>query len=317
MSREQPLRLIIDTDPGIDDALALLLALASPEVNLEGVTTVSGNVPLEDTTRNARALLALAGREDIPVAAGAARPLVREPIHAVEVHGRHGLGRAELAEPSTLPVPEPAAIFLSERIKAAPGAITLVAVGPLTNLALAVRLAPEISQQVREVVIMGGALRVPGNVTPVAEFNIYADPEAAHIVFHAGWPLRLVSLDTTRQVGLTRAQFAPLCRSESRIGRCLEAMLAHYFEEFAPRTGSEHFHLHDPLALAAALHPELLRWEPAYVDIVLSGRENEGATVARFHDRPQMPPPNVLAATAVDVSGFTTFFLERLARLLS
>ncbi|WP_052891302.1 nucleoside hydrolase [Thermogemmatispora carboxidivorans] len=316
MSSKQPLRLILDTDPGIDDALALLLALASPEVSLEGVTTVSGNVPLEDTTRNALALLALAGREDIPVAAGAARPLVGEPLHAPEVHGQHGLGRAELAEPTTGPVGQPAATFLRERIKAAPGAITLVAVGPLTNLALAVRLAPEIAHQVREVVIMGGALRVPGNVTPAAEFNIYADPEAAHIVFHAGWPLRLVSLDTTQQVGLTHAQFAPLCRPESRIGRSIAAMLAHYFEDFAPRAGYERFHLHDPLALAAAIHPELLRWEPVYVDVELSGHQTSGATVAWFRRRSETPPANVLAATAVDVTGFTTFFVERLARLL-
>ncbi|MBX5457248.1 MAG: nucleoside hydrolase [Thermogemmatispora sp.] len=316
MTSKQPLRLILDTDPGIDDALALLLALASPEVSLEGVTTVSGNVPLEDTTRNALALLALAGRDDIPVAAGAARPLVREPIHAAEVHGQRGLGRAELTEPTSAPVSQPAAVFLCERIKAAPGAITLVAVGPLTNLALAVRLVPEIAQQVREVVIMGGALRVPGNITPAAEFNIYADPEAAHVVFHAGWPLRLVSLDTTQQVGLTRTQFAPLCRPESRIGRCIDAMLAHYFEDFAPRAAYERFHLHDPLALAAAFHPELLEWESVYIDVELSGHQTPGATVAWFRRRPETPPANVLAATAVDVTGFTTFFLERLARLL-
>ncbi|MBX5449065.1 nucleoside hydrolase [Thermogemmatispora sp.] len=317
MSTEQPLHLILDTDPGIDDALALLLALASPEVSLEAVTTVSGNVPLTQTTRNARALLALAGRQDIPVAAGAERPLVRPPIHAADVHGPSGLGRAELAEPaSPARAATKAPILISERIKAAPGTITLVAIGPLTNLALAVRMDPEIAQQVREVVIMGGALRVPGNVTPAAEFNIYADPEAAHIVFHAGWPLRLVSLDTTQQVGLTRAQFTPLCRPESLIGRSIEAMLAHYFEDFAPRAGYERFHLHDPLALAAAFRPELLRWEPVYVDVELSGSQTAGATIAWFRRRSQTPPPNVLAATAVDIEGFTTFFLERLARLL-
>nr|BBH94225.1 nucleoside hydrolase [Thermogemmatispora argillosa] len=316
MPTEQPLHLILDTDPGIDDALAILLALASPEVSLEAITTVSGNVPLAHTTRNARALLALAGRHDIPVAAGAARPLVRPPIHAADVHGQSGLGRAELPEPASTSPVEYAPILISERIKAAPGAVTLVAIGPLTNLALAVRLAPEIAQQVREVVIMGGALRVPGNVTPAAEFNIYADPEAAHIVFHAGWPLRLVSLDTTQQVGLTRAQFAPLCRPESAIGRCIEAMLAHYFEDFAPRAGYERFHLHDPLALAAAFHPELLHWEPVYVDVELSGSQTAGATVAWFRRRRETPPPNVLAATAVDSNGFITFFLERLAHLL-
>jgi inosine-uridine nucleoside N-ribohydrolase len=313
---EQPLRLILDTDPGIDDALALLLALASPEVRLEAVTTVSGNVPLEQTTRNALALLALTGHSEIPVAAGCAHPLLRPAVYAADVHGEHGLGRARLPEPERAPLAEHAADLLIERISAAAGAITLVAVGPLTNLALAVRRAPQIATQVREVIIMGGALRVPGNVTPAAEFNIYVDPEAAHIVLHAGWPLRIVSLDTTMQVGQERAAFAPLSTPASSVGRCIGAMLDHYFEEFAPQAGHSRFHLHDPLALAAAFRPDLLCWEPVYVDVELSGALTLGATVAHFRRRATTPPPNVQAATAVDVAGFCDLFLERLARLL-
>src|SRR2546426_10720650 len=192
-------RIILDTDPGIDDALALFLALASPELQLEAITTVSGNVHVDLTTRNALTLLELAGRTDIPVARGCDRPLSRQPVFAEYVHGQNGLGGVELPEPQLQPVGQHAVDLIIERVMAAPREITLVPIGPLTNIALALRKEPRIAEHVREVVIMGGALRVPGNVTPEAEFNIYADPHAAHIVFHAGWPIRLVSLDVTNK----------------------------------------------------------------------------------------------------------------------
>src|SRR5215469_16178453 len=181
-------RIILDTDPGIDDALALFLALASPEVQLEAITTVSGNVDVHKTTRNALALLELAGRTDIPVARGCAEPLVRQVVSAAHVHGDNGLGGVVLPEPHTRPVSQHAIEVIIEKILAAPGEITLVPIGPLTNIALALRTEPRLAEQVREVVIMGGALLVPGNVTAAAEFNIYADPHAAHMVLHAGWP---------------------------------------------------------------------------------------------------------------------------------
>src|SRR6185437_15919771 len=190
-------RIILDTDPGIDDALALVLALDSPEVQLEAITTVHGNVPVEMTTRNALGLLEVAGRSDVPVARGSAQPLVRAPVDAKYVHGPTGLGTLALPEPQTSVVTQSAADLIIERVQAAPGEVTLVPIGPLTNLALALRREPAIASQVREVVIMGGALRVPGNVTPAAEFNIYADPHAAQVVFKAGWPIRLVALDVT------------------------------------------------------------------------------------------------------------------------
>ena len=167
-------RIILDTDPGIDDALALFLALASPEIQLEAITTVSGNVSLEHTTRNALTLLELTQRTDIPVARGSALPLVTLPVEAAHVHGDNGLGGVILPEPQIHSVTQHAVELIIEKVMAAPGEITLVPIGPLTNLALALRREPRLASAVREVVIMGGALRVPGNVTPSAEFKICA-----------------------------------------------------------------------------------------------------------------------------------------------
>ncbi len=305
-------RIILDTDPGIDDALALFLALASPEVQLEAVTTVHGNVPVDLTTYNALGLLEVAGRTDIPVARGSAQPLVRAQVDAKYVHGPTGLGTLTLPEPQTSVVKQTAADLIIERVQAAPGEITLVAVGPLTNLAMALRRQPGIVSQVREVIIMGGALRVPGNVTPAAEFNIYADPHAAHIVFKAGWPLRLVSLDVTNITTMNREQTRQLAQKQSPITRCIDQMLEFYFEVFAPTFGNNVLRLHDPLALAAAFQPDFIQWEPAYVDVELAGTLTFGETVAFFH-RPGSPAPNMQVSVGVDAERFVAWFLERLA----
>lgn len=306
-------RILLDTDPGIDDALALFLALASPEVQLEAVTTVHGNVPIESTTRNALGLLELAGRGDIPVARGSAHPLVRAPVDAKYVHGPTGLGTLALPEPQASVVKQSAADLIIERVLAAPGELTLVAVGPLTNLALALRREPGIASQVREVVIMGGALRVPGNITPTAEFNIYADPHAAHVVFKAGWPLRLVSLDVTNQTTINREQTRQLARQKSAISSAIEAMLEFYFEVFAPAFGNNVLRLHDPLALAAAFRPDFIQWEPAYVDVELVGTLTFGETVAFFQrSGAGAPEPNMQVSGGVDAGRFVAWFLERL-----
>ncbi len=304
-------RIILDTDPGIDDALALFLALASPEVQLEAVTTVNGNVSVDFTTLNALALLELAQRPDIPVARGSDRPLLRSPVYADYVHGSRGLGYLELPAPRHAPVTHHAVTMIIDTIMNAPGEITLVPIGPLTNIALAVRREPRIAGRVREVVIMGGALRVPGNTTPTAEFNIYADPHAAHVVFHAGWPLRLVSLDTTRQVELHRDQVDALAASGSPITAAIKQMLGFYFDVFAPAYGVGVFHMHDPLCLAAAFLPDLLTWQPTYVDVELQGVLTLGQTVAYFRD-PDARPPNMQVAVAVAADRFMQLFLERI-----
>lgn len=307
-------RVILDTDPGIDDALALFLALASPEVQLEAITTVSGNVSVEHTTRNALALLELAGRPDIPVARGCARPLLRPPFEAADVHGANGLGGVILPEPQQRIVKQHAVDVLIEKIMAAPGEITLVAVGPLTNLAVALQREPRLAQAVREVVIMGGALRVPGNVTPTAEFNIYVDPHAAHIVLHAGWPIRLVSLDTTTRTLLKRELVVQLASQGSPVTVLIRRMLDYYCDIFGEARQLNAIQMHDPLCLAAAFRPTLITWQEAYVDVELTGTLTVGETVAFFArpDRPLPHAPNVLASVDVDSEGFIQLYLERI-----
>jgi inosine-uridine nucleoside N-ribohydrolase len=307
-------RIILDTDPGIDDALALFLALASPEVQLEAITTTHGNVGLDLTTRNALALLELTGHAEIPVARGSVHPLVREYVSAAHVHGGTGLGDVVLPEPTIQPIHQHASDYLIERIQAEPGELTLVAVGPLTNLALALRRAPAIATQVREVLIMGGALRVPGNITPAAEFNIYGDPHAARVVLHAGWPIKLVSLDATNIAYVTREQVRSLASNGSPITRFIEQMTRFYFEVFGPSTGNTVLRLHDPLCLAAAFRPDFITWEPAYVDVELTGTLTQGETVAYFN-RPGMPAPNVQASVDVGSAGFVAWAWERLGKL--
>jgi purine nucleosidase len=203
-------RIILDTDPGIDDALAILLALASPEVELEAITVTFGNCSVDQGVQNALSILELARANHIPVAKGADRPLVQPLLLAPETHGNTGLGYAQLPPASIEPDPTPAVNLLIEKVMAQPGELTIVAVGPLTNLALAIRLKPGIVQAVKNVYIMGGAIRYDGNTTPLAEYNTYCDPHAAHIVFHSGLPITLVPLDVTYQVVFTSDDLARL-----------------------------------------------------------------------------------------------------------
>ena len=317
-------RIVVDTDPGIDDALALFFALAAPEVQLEAVTTVSGNVSVDLTTRNALALLELAGRGAIPVARGADRPLIRPAVYADYVHGRNGVGDVTLPEPQREPAALHAVETLIQTILGAPGEITLVALGPLTNLALAARVEPRIAEAVREVVIMGGALRVPGNVSPAAEFNIYADPHAAQIVFHAGWPIRLVSLDVTQQTVMSREQFAALAATGHPVTRSIQAMTDFYFDEFAARRGVNSFSMHDPLCLAAAIHPDLIEWRRAIVDVELTGALTAGATVAYFERAEDLDPAladgrkaNILASVGVHRERFVALYTDTLTSAYS
>ena len=314
-------RIILDTDPGIDDALALFLALASPEdIHIEAVTTVNGNVGIDHTTHNALALLELTGRTDIPVAMGSRFPLIREAIFADFVHGDNGLGGLILPPLQTQPVAQHAVDVIIDKIMASPGELSLVPIGPLTNIALAVRREPRIAQLVREVVIMGGALRVPGNTTPVSEFNIFVDPHAAHIVLHAGWPIRIVALDVTTRTIISRQQFATLAQNGHPVTKAIQQMTNFYFDVFAPIYGSSDtssFHMHDPLCLAAAFQPDLLTWEPAYVDVEIHSPLTMGATVAYFKqlDSRDAPiKPNVQAATGVDAKRFQQLFLSRIAQ---
>jgi inosine-uridine nucleoside N-ribohydrolase len=302
-------RIILDTDPGIDDALALLLALASPEIQLEAVTTVSGNVPVDQATQNALALLQLAGRISVPVAQGCNRPLIGIPTYATHIHGQHGLGYATLPEPYTTAVAQSGPELIIEKVMEAPGILTLVAIGPLTNIASALQKEPRIAQSVRELVIMGGALYVPGNVTPAAEFNTFVDPYAAHTVFKAEWPIRLVSLDVTRQVRLQREQITQIARNKTPIATCI----AHILEFYLGRSRNITSHpMHDPLCLASVFQPELIAWEPLSLDIECEDHQTLGKTRVRERG---MTSTNIQASLGVSPEPFIQLFLERLCAL--
>jgi inosine-uridine nucleoside N-ribohydrolase len=305
-------RILLDTDPGIDDALALFLALASPELQIEAITTVSGNVDVELTTRNALTLLELAGRRDILVARGCALPLVGQRIDAGGAYGDNGLGDIILPEPRLRPAQEHAVAVIIEKVMSAPGSITLVALGPLTNLAMALRYEPALAQAVREVIIMGGALRVPGNVTPCAELNTLADAHAAQIVLQAGWPIRLVPLDVTERALLKHTQVQELASNGSAITACIQRMVDFYCKRQADQPGV--FHMHDPLCMASVVRPGLLTWQRAFVEIELAGKLTFGETVAYFEtpDRPLPIASNVLAAVDIQVDDFLQFYLERI-----
>jgi inosine-uridine nucleoside N-ribohydrolase len=313
-------RIILDTDPGLDDALALFLALASPEVQLEAITTVSGNVHVDLTTRNALALLELTGRTTIPVARGCDRPIVRQPVFADYVYGHNGLGGISLPEPQLRPLNQHAVDLIIEKVMAAPREITLVAVGPLTNIAMALRKEPRIAEYVREVVIMGGALRVPGNVTPEAEFNIFADPHAARMVFHAGWPIRLVTLDVTQKTSLKRERVQALASYGNPVTWLIQQMVENFLNTFGLPRGITAFQMHDPLCLSAAFQPEIITWEPAYVDVEIASSLTLGETVAYFSNlREDIDPslehlhsPNMLTSVGVDVDGFIRMFADRI-----
>ncbi|MFI7678217.1 nucleoside hydrolase [Actinophytocola sp. NPDC049390] len=252
-------RLIIDTDPGIDDAMALFAALASPELDVVGLTTVFGNVTVETATRNALTLLDVAGRADIPVAPGAAAPVAMDYRGAIpQIHGEDGLGDGgELVAPSRAALDITAAEFLCRE---APGA-TLLAIGPLTNLALALRLRPDLDTLVEQVVVMGGNALGPGNATPAAEANMWNDPEAADVVFGARWPVTMVGLDVTHEVVLPGAGIDELTRRDTATARMLAQAVPLYRDFLAEVNGLDGIYLHDPSAVAYLLDPGLFRTE--------------------------------------------------------
>ena len=306
-----PQPVLIDTDPGIDDAMAILFALRSPELEVRGLTTVHGNADITQSTRNACQVLELAERADIPVAMGAARPLVR-PFHGVVdfVHGANGLGNVALAPPHLSLVDVPAAWFMAQQILSAPGAITVVTLGPLTNLALALHLAPEIATAVRGVVMMGGAAFCSGNVSPVAEANIYHDPEAARMVFEAPWPLRMVGLDVTTKVVMDGPYLDELTQAGNRLTQFIAAITPHYRAFHRRQYGLDGFHVHDSSAIACVIQPEWFRTEEYYVQV-----ETQGDCVGRtVIDRLGLygRPPNAKVCVQVDAASFLALYKERL-----
>ena len=309
-----PKRIIIDTDPGVDDALTFLLALASPEIKLEALTTVQGNVTLPKATRNALSVLEMANASHIPVAQGCSLPLVRMPHQSGEaVHGSSGMGKSDLSEPGSKIVDSHAIDYLIERFHAEPGQISLFAIGPLTNVALAIRKEPRIVHAIKELVIMGGAIRSGGNVSALAEFNIHEDPHAAHIVFHSGIPITLIPLDATYKCLLTSADVERLNRVDSPIARFVRDATADYMAFYKLYEGFDGCALHDPLTLATVIAPELLSLEEHYVDVDISGGVSTGKTFADFM-KVTKKPANMKVALDVKGREFVELFLARMER---
>ncbi len=305
-------RLIIDTDAGVDDALAILLALAWPDVQVEAITTAHGNVPVETATRNVFEILRIAAAE-VPVARGAGAPLAGSCISASEVHGSDGLGGWTILEPpsAVYPVDAPAPALLTSLARRSPGALTLVTIGPLTNAALAARQDPEAFHMLKEIVTMGGVVEGPGNITAVAEFNIFADPEAARVVFTAGVPLILVGLDVTRKAMLTRERLEQsLGTRTDRRARFLRTICSQTFSFYRNALGVDALCLHDPLAVAVALDRSLVKTQPMRADVETSGELTRGMVVAER--RPwAAATANIEVCTDVDSCRFLDTFSEK------
>ena len=302
-----PIPIVLDCDPGHDDAIALLLALASPELEVRAVTTVAGNQTLDKTTRNALRVLELAGRTNIPVAAGADRPLVRAQWTAAYVHGETGLDGPDLPPPTTAPVEQHAVDVLAAEL--GPG-VTLVATGPLTNVALLLALHPETRPD--RIVLMGGAIG-EGNVTPAAEFNIWVDPEAAKRVFDSGIPLTMVGLDVTHQALMTPAH-ADALRTRGSVGKAVAEMLDFYGRFHREEYGWEGSPIHDAVAVAYVPWPELLRVQACAVEIETQSELSRGRTLVDLWGRTEREP-NVDVAVGIDADAFLDLLVERIGSL--
>jgi pyrimidine-specific ribonucleoside hydrolase len=303
---------ILDCDPGHDDAIALLLALASPELRLLGVTTVAGNQTLEKTTANAIRVLDHVGRTDVPVAAGASRPLVREREVAANVHGETGLDGPDLPGPSREPERAHAIDWIAAAVECCAGPVTLVPTGPLTNVALFLARYPELAPKLERIVLMGGAI-AQGNVTPAAEFNIWADPEAAHRVFTSGVQLTMVGLDVTHQALLTSAHAERLAVA-GRAGKLVADLFAFYSRFHRDRYGWQGAPIHDAVAVADVIDDTLLDVEDCGVKVDTGPELSRGRTYVDLH-RSAGWPANCRVAVRIDSDRFLELLIERISSL--
>lgn len=310
-----PRPIIIDCDPGQDDAVALFLALSSPdELEVIGVTTVAGNVPLELTQRNARMMCDIAGRNDIRVFSGCEKPMVRDAITAEYIHGKTGIDGVDVFEPETPLQDQHAVEFIIETLLAADDdSITLVPTGPLSNIGTAIEKEPAILRYVKEIVVMGGAMREGGNRSPSAEFNILVDPHAAEIVFNCGRPITAMGLDVTHQVLSTRERVAGIRALNNSVATATADMLSFFHRHDTKKYGSEGAPLHDPCTVAWLLEPELFKTKMCNVSIEVTSELTMGHTAVDFWhvtDRPH----NADWTYAVDADGFYELLTGRLAR---
>ena len=311
-----PRKIIIDTDPGQDDAVAILLALASPEeIEVLGITCVAGNVPLELTARNARIVCELAGRPDMRVFAGCDRPLGRALVTAEHVHGKTGLDGPSLPEPTMALAEGHAVDFIIETLRQhPPGSVTLCPLGPLTNIATALQRAPDIAERIAEIVLMGGGYFEGGNITPAAEFNIYVDPQAADAVFRCGAPIVVMPLDVTHKALVTKPRNDAFRALDTPVGLAV-AQMTDFFERFdKEKYGSAGAPLHDPCVTAYLISPDLFTGRHINVEIETTSELTMGMTVAdwwRVTDR----APNATFMGDIDADGFFDLLTQRLARL--
>lgn len=315
MSRPGRQAIVIDTDPGQDDAIAILLALASPELEVLAISTVAGNVPLDLTSRNARMVCELAGRPDLPVHAGADRPLLRPLVTAEHVHGKTGLDGCELPVP-TMPLQAEHSVDLIIRsvMERPVGSVTLCPLGPLTNIALALQKEPALAQRIGRIVLMGGGCFEGGNITPAAEFNCYVDPHAAAVVFGSGVPITMVPLDCTHQALTSPARIAAIRALGGRIGPAVAGWLA-FAERFdEQKYGQQGGPLHDPCVIAWLIKPELFRGRRCNVEIETQSPLTLGMSVIDWWGVTERPR-NALVLGEVDAQGLFDLITERLGRL--
>ena len=307
-------KIIIDTDPGIDDTIAISSALRSPEIEVVGLTTIFGNAPCPITTQNALRLVELEGNGHIPVAKGSDHPLTHfNDEFGTMVHGKDGFGNTNLPAPKGEAINQPAALFIIEMVHKHPGEITLVALGPLTNLALALRLEPELPQLVKGVIIMGGTVRAPGNISPVAEANIYNDAHAADLVMSAGWPLTMVGLDVTTKTIITTEWLKRLYQVDNPAVRLIEKMMPCYFDFYEKTEGKKDIvPTHDPSAIAYLLRPDLYTTSQAPVYIATEGLCRGQVNTDRKKQWGKRAP--IAMCLDVDADGVLALLYERLTK---
>jgi purine nucleosidase len=309
-------KIIIDTDPGIDDALALILSLYSPEIEIQAVTTVCGNVPVQLATKNVFRLLSLMEiKTPPPVATGSGQPLHEDPAFAFHVHGSDGLGGLNIFKDLNTPhidtLPE-ATGLISEIVSKHPGEVTLVMLGPLTNLALLLQNDEAAAKKIKEVIIMGGAVFVPGNITPHAEFNIYHDPHAAKAVFGSGLNITLAGLDVTTKCTLKKEDLSIMGRPNTPLKQFTFQVLEKYLDFYLEKRGIPFCHLHDPLAAAIAIKPKLVTTKLMNIDVSLD-KEEKGKT---FPNKADKTPPTTRVCIDVDHEAFKKLFIERVLVVL-
>jgi purine nucleosidase len=308
-------KVIIDTDPGQDDAAAIMMALGSPEIELLGITVVAGNVPLALTERNARIICEMAGRTDVKVFAGADKPLVGRQVTAEHAHGETGLDGPALFEPTFSLQNGHAVDFIVETLlREEQGTVTLCPIGPLTNIALALQKDPRIAARIQRIVLMGGGFFAQGNITPSAEFNIHADPEAAAIVFASGAPIVMMPLDVTHKVLTTQPRIDAIRAVDNRAARALTEMLTFYGRYNEEKYGSDGGPLHDPTTIAWLLNQDLFSGRTCNVEIETTSELTRGATVVDWWGVTNRPK-NALVLGDVDADGFFALLTERLANL--